>query len=81
MNLYKETLEIEGLDQFGLLIEMLRVISEHFHINVHELHITANNGIFSSRIVLYVYDKAELYELIDSLKKLHSIQSVKRVFS
>lgn len=80
MSQYKEKLEIEGIDQFGLLVEMLRVISENFHINVHELHITANNGVFSARIILYVYDKAELYELMDSLKKMHNIQSVKRVF-
>ncbi|MBO7455288.1 MAG: bifunctional (p)ppGpp synthetase/guanosine-3',5'-bis(diphosphate) 3'-pyrophosphohydrolase [Paludibacteraceae bacterium] len=81
MTRYKEKLEIEGIDQFGLLIEILRVISDHFHINVHELHITANNGVFSAKIQIYVYDKAELYELIDALKKMHNIQSVKRVFT
>jgi GTP pyrophosphokinase len=80
MSQYKEKMEIEGIDQFGLLIEMLRVISENFHINLNELHITANNGVFTARLVLYVYDKAELYELMDSLKKMHNIQSVKRVF-
>ena len=80
INLYKEKLEIEGIDQFGLLIEMLRVISENFHINIHDLHITANNGVFSAKIEIYVYDKSELYELMDSLKKMHNIQSVKRVF-
>lgn len=80
ISLYKEKLEIEGIDQFGLLIEMLRVITENFNINVHELHITANNGVFTARIILYVFDKAELYELIDSLRKMHNIQSVKRVF-
>ena len=80
MSQYKEKMEIEGIDQFGLLIEMLRVISDNFHINLNELHITANNGVFTARLVLYVYDKAELYELMDSLKKMHNIQSVKRVF-
>ena len=80
MNQYKEKLEIEGIDQFGLLVELLRVITENFHINVSELHIKANSGVFSARIILFVYDKAELYELMDSLKKMHNIQSVKRVF-
>ena len=80
LNHYKEKLEIEGIDQFGLLVELLRVITENFHINVSELHIKANSGVFSARIILYVYDKAELYELMDSLKKMHNIQSVKRVF-
>ena len=78
---YKEKLEIEGIDQFGLLIELLRVITENFNINVNELHITANNGVFNARIVLFVYDKAELYELIYSLRKMHNIQSVQRVFT
>ena len=81
LSLYKEKLQIEGIDQFGLLIEMLRVISDNFHINVNELHITANKGVFSARIILYVYDKAELYELIDALRKMHNIQSVQRVFN
>ncbi len=80
INQYKEKLEIEGIDQFGLLVELLRVITENFHINVSELHIKANSGVFSARIILFVYDKAELYELMDSLKKMHNIQSVKRVF-
>ena len=81
MSQYKEKLEIEGMDQFGLLVEMLRVISDNFHINVHELNVKANNGIFGARIELYVYDKEELEELIESLRKLHNIQSVKRVFT
>lgn len=81
MTQYKEKLEIEGMDQFGLLVEMLRVISDNFHINVHELNVKANNGIFEARIELYVYDKDELEELIESLRKLHNIQSVKRVFT
>ena len=80
MSTYKEKLEIEGIDQFGLLIEIMRVISENFNINVHELHISANNGVFNAKIEIYVYDKAELYELIDALRKMHNIQSVKRVF-
>ena len=81
MTQYKEKLEIEGMDQFGLLVELLRVISDNFHINVHELNVKANNGIFGARIELYVYDKEELEELIESLRKLHNIQSVKRVFT
>ena len=80
MTQYKEKLEIEGIDQFGMLIDMLRVISDNFHINLQELHVSANNGIFGARIELYVYDKKELEELINSLKKLRNIQSVKRVF-
>ena len=80
MSTYNEKLEIEGIDQFGLLIEIMRVISENFNINVHELHISANNGLFNAKIEIYVYDKAELDELIDALRKMHNIQSVKRVF-
>ena len=80
MTQYKEKLEMEGIDQFGLLIEMMRVVSEEFHLNIHELHISANSGVFSARLEIYVHDKAELYELIDALKKMHNIQSVKRVF-
>ena len=81
MSQYKEKLEIEGIDQLGLLVELLRVISDHFHINLHDLHVTTNNGIFNAYIELYVYDKQELEELIATLKKMHNVQSVKRVFT
>ena len=69
--LYKKAIQTGNKD-WGMTLQA--------YINLNELHITANNGVFTARLVLYVYDKAELYELMDSLKKMHNIQSVKRVF-
>ena len=81
MTQYMEKLQIEGIDQLGLLVELLRVISDHFHINLHDLHVTTQNGIFNAYIELYVYDKQELEQLINTLKKMHNVQSVKRIFT
>lgn len=79
ISLYKEHLQINGIDKPGLLIELLRVISDHFHINMTDLHCTANSGLMHIQLEMFVYDKAELNDLIQALKKVENIQQVTRV--
>ena len=47
-------------------------------ININALTIEAKEGIFEGNIKLYVHDKEELDELVQSLKQLNGIQAVER---
>ena len=74
-----ETIEIQGIDKFGILIRVLQTITEQFRINMHAIHLTSNDGIFQGQMELYVYDRNELQDLFRALKKIEEIQSVKRI--
>ncbi|MBR3409097.1 MAG: bifunctional (p)ppGpp synthetase/guanosine-3',5'-bis(diphosphate) 3'-pyrophosphohydrolase [Paludibacteraceae bacterium] len=74
-----ETIEIQGIDKFGVLIQMLKTLTEQFRINMHAIHLMSNDGIFEGQIELYVYDRNELYDLFKALRKIPEIKSVKRI--
>lgn len=79
MKAFLETIEIRGIDKFGVFIRVLTILTEQFHINIRDIHAEADDGIFNSHICLYVYDMAELKEVFAELKKIPEIKSVQRV--
>ena len=76
---FLETIEIEGIDKFGVLIQVLQTMTEKYHINMHSINIESNDGIFKGRLQVYVYDRAELDELFKDLKKINEIKGVRRI--
>lgn len=74
-----ETIEIQGIDKFGILIQVLKTITEQFRINMHAIHLTSNDGIFQGQMELYVYDRNELDDLFKALRKIPEIQKIKRI--
>lgn len=76
---FQETIEIHGIDKFGIFIRVLTIITEQFHINISSMHITADNGIFGGQLELSVYDRAELDELFAALKHIPEIKTIQRV--
>ncbi|MBR1807987.1 MAG: bifunctional (p)ppGpp synthetase/guanosine-3',5'-bis(diphosphate) 3'-pyrophosphohydrolase [Paludibacteraceae bacterium] len=78
-NTFIDTIELRGIDRVGIIIKVLNIISQDFKINIHDLHITAEGGIFNGRIQMYVYDTAELQQLCEAIRKIQEIQSVQRI--
>ena len=75
---FVETVEIKGIDKFGVLIHMLQTITTDFHINMRSINISSDNGIFKGTMELYVYDRSELNDLLKALRKIDNIKEVKR---
>jgi GTP pyrophosphokinase len=71
-------LKITGLDDVGVVSKITNLISGEMKININAITIEAKEGIFEGNIRLYVHDKEELDELVDSLKNLTGIQAVER---
>ena len=71
-------LKITGLDDVGVVSKITNLISAEMKININALTIEAKEGIFEGNIKLYVHDKEELDELVQSLKQLNGIQAVER---
>lgn len=78
-NTFIETIELRGIDRVGIIIKVIEIISKDFQINIHDLHLSADDGIFNGTIQLYVYDTHELQQLCNAIRKIQEIQSVQRV--
>ena len=75
---FVETIEIKGIDKFGLFIQVLQIITTDFHINLRSIDVVSDDGIFKGKLEIYVYDCKELDELLKALRKIENIKEVKR---
>lgn len=75
---FVETIELKGIDTFGVFVQVLETITTVFHINICEIHVSSDDGIFTGTLSVYVCDKAELEELLKAIKKIENIKDVHR---
>jgi guanosine-3',5'-bis(diphosphate) 3'-pyrophosphohydrolase len=71
-------IKIVGLDDVGVVSKITNLISGELKINISALTIEAKEGLFEGNIKLYVHDKEELDNLVQSLISLQGIESVER---
>jgi GTP pyrophosphokinase len=74
-----QTLEIKGIDKQGVMIEILKVISEKFGGNISKITIETNDGIFIGHFSISVHDTEDIELLCKNIKKISEITSVQRV--
>ena len=75
---YLVAVELRGIDRTGILLDLAKVVSEDFNINIREVNIHSHDGIFEGGISLYVRDAEGLHNVMDRLRKIKGIESVKR---
>ncbi|MDR3184892.1 MAG: HD domain-containing protein [Prevotellaceae bacterium] len=71
-------LSLHGLDRIGILNDLTNVITGELNVNIRRVNLEAHDGIFESAIDLYVHDTNGLDDLIDKVKKIKGVESVKR---
>ena len=76
---FVETIELKGIDKFGVFIQVLQAITTDFHINMRSINVSSEDGIFKGTMEIYVYDRKELDELLKAIRKIEDIKEVKRV--
>ena len=59
--------------------ELTNIISEEENINMKSLKFDSDDGIFEGEIMLYVYDKDQLENLIQKLEDISGIKQVVRI--
>jgi len=72
-------LEIKGIDKKGVLIEILKVISEGYGVNINKMNIETDAGMFSGRFYIYVHDTEDINNLCKNIIKIKEIKSVQRI--
>ena len=78
---YLVTVELRGIDRMGLLLDLAKVVSGDFSINIREVNIQSHDGIFEGNISLYVKDAEGLHAVMDKLRKIKGIETVKRLIN
>ncbi len=78
-SLYEASISLRGIDKPGTLNQITNVIYGALNLNIRKLEIDSFDGIFESKIRLFVHNVSELNEAIGSLKKLSCVKEVARV--
>ncbi len=76
---YLSTIAIRGFDRVGVLMDLVKVITGDFNVNIREVNTFSHNGIVEGKISLYVKDSDSLSAIMDNLRKIRGLESVKRV--
>src|SRR5690606_15635529 len=71
-------IKIVGLDDVGVINKITNLISGTLKININALRIEAKEGVFEGNLKVYVHDKDELENLVNTLIELPGIETVER---
>lgn len=72
-------IRIEGIDRFGILQELIQMISTHLAIDIRGLDIQAENEVFHCDLRVRVSDASAVDSLCDKVKKLKGVKQAIRV--
>lgn len=75
---YLVTLEVRGMDRTGMLLDISKVVTNDFNINIRQINIHSHDGIFEGTLSLYVKDAESLNAVRERLRKLKGMESIKR---
>ena len=73
------TIRIGGIDRVGLLNEITQIISSQMNVNMRNLNVTCEDGMFSGTVELRVHDRQDLRLIIDNLKSVKDVQEISEI--
>lgn len=77
--IFPATIEIKGIDGVGVLNHITKVISEDLAINIRNLSIESNDGLFTGKLGIMVHDVQDIEKLCNNIKKVKEVKSAVRV--
>ena len=77
--LFLADVRIEGIDRFGILQEIIQMISMHFAIDIRKLDIEAEKEVFHCDLSVRVHDTKVITDLCAKLKNIRGVQRASRV--
>ncbi len=78
---YLATIEVQGMDRAGIILDLTKVITTDFNINMRTISIHSHDGIFEGTISIYVRDIENLNVLLDNIRHIKGMDKVKRLLS
>ncbi|MBD5379137.1 MAG: bifunctional (p)ppGpp synthetase/guanosine-3',5'-bis(diphosphate) 3'-pyrophosphohydrolase [Bacteroides sp.] len=72
-------IHIEGIDRFGILNELIAMISSQLAIDIRKLDIEAEKEVFHCDLWVKVEDSSIVNDLCDKIKKIEGVQRAARI--
>jgi guanosine-3',5'-bis(diphosphate) 3'-pyrophosphohydrolase len=72
-------LNLTGIDAPGLIYDIGKVITDHYHLNIKSFHLDSNGEVYEAWVVVYIANTDTLIDLILTLKKIKGIERVNRI--
>ena len=72
-------IRMEGIDRFGILQEIIQMISMHMAIDIRKLDIEAENEVFHCDLSVLVSDTNVVTDLCNKVKQIRGVQRASRV--
>jgi GTP pyrophosphokinase len=69
------------MDSIGLTNELTRIISNNMHVNIQNISLSGEAGIFNGKLTVVVPNNTVLKKLIDNIKKIDGVDKVARVYN
>ena len=77
--LFLATLHLRGIDRIGLLNEVTSIISSQLNVNMQKLVVSCEDGIFDGTIEMRVFDRENVKEIINNLKKIKDLKEIQQI--
>jgi GTP pyrophosphokinase len=72
-------ISMTGIDRIGLVNDITNIISSELKVNMTNINISVENGIFEGTIDLYIHHTKDLNNLILKISNINGIENIKRV--
>ncbi|OYT17274.1 MAG: RelA/SpoT family protein [Bacteroidetes bacterium 4572_77] len=74
-------IEITGNDSHGLVLNITKIISDNYGINMRSIHFVTSENVATGTITLYINNLKSLNKLMQNIKQIKSIEKVERIDS
>ena len=78
---YLATLDIYGIDRPGIILDLTKLITADFNINMRAISVQSHDGIFEGKLSLYVKNIESLNKLIENIRGIKGMEQVKRTLN
>lgn len=72
-------IDINGIDRIGIVNDVTKIISDELSVNMRNISVNVNEGIFEGTIYLFVHHTRDLNNLILKLSNIKGVENVKRI--
>ena len=73
------TIRLGGIDRMGLLNDITQVISSQMNVNIRNLNITCEDGMFDGTLELRVHDREDVHQVMESLKQVDDLKEISEI--
>ena len=73
------TIRISGIDRVGLLNEVTQIISAQMSVNIRNLNITCEDGMFDGTLELRVHDRDDVQQIMKNLKAVTDLKEISEI--